>query len=106
MGPRLAEPGVLTRVPLSAALRYLTNDGTVDVVRTKDNRLLVFFKTGVGWKENYTGEIYSDAPIQAADMQSFGFDGVQQLRFDDWNETPLIADKIKDNLLKVYFDLN
>jgi hypothetical protein len=105
VGPQLTQAGVLKALPLSPALRHLTEDGTVDVIRTKDGRLIVFFKTSVGWKDNYTGEVYADAPFQAGDVLPFG-GGVEQLRFDGWEEVPFIRSRVKDNWLKVYFDLN
>jgi hypothetical protein len=51
-------------VPLPARYRRLTPDGTVDLFKTSDGRLVVLFKTSVGWKQNYSGVIVSDRPLK------------------------------------------
>jgi hypothetical protein len=105
IGPQLPEPGLAAKLPLSGSYRSLTHDGTVDVVRTKDRRLIVLFKTTVGWKDNYTGEAFSDAPFQPGDFSGTAYNGINQLNLSEWQETPFIRTKVKDHWLAVYFDL-
>lgn len=106
IGPQLPEPGFAAKVPLSASYRSLTHDGTVEVVRTKDRRLIVLFKTSVGWKGNYTGEAVSDAPFQPRDFSETAYSEIKQLNRNEWQETPFIRTKINDHRVEVYFDLN
>lgn len=60
-------PGMYYEVPLPTSLRTLTPNGMVDVLKTKDGRTIVLFRTFHSAKGNYRGVLYSDAPFKSSD---------------------------------------
>lgn len=63
-------PGMHVDVALPPPLRPMTKMGTVDLFKTTDGRTIVLFKTSVGWKGNYRGIVYSDAPLKPEEVMT------------------------------------
>lgn len=63
-------PGLHLDVALPPQFRQMTETGTVDLFRTADGRTIVLFKTAIGYKHNYRGVVYSDAPLTSQEVVS------------------------------------
>jgi hypothetical protein len=89
-------------MPLGDRFRSLSWNGTVDVVRTLDGRLIVLFKTSIGWKGNYRGRICTDAPLKADEV---GTDPYGRRAIFVRPISSVIEKRIDDRCYAVYFDL-
>lgn len=82
--------------------RPLTTDGTVDLLKTADGRLIVLFKHTREWKGNYHGTIYSDAPIRPGEIGN-DYYGRPAFRLQGLNS--VIEKKAHNRRFEVFFDL-
>lgn len=91
------------RVELPSRLSQASWDGTVTLRVTDDGRYIVLFKEKVGWKMNYSGSVYSDAPLRAEDFES---DDVRRAVscFGD-SEFPFVSSQLNNRWYLVFFDL-
>ncbi len=98
--------GTHTAVDLPPSLGHLSQDGKVNAVVTPNGRLIVLFKTHIGWKENYEGFVYSDAPLRANELgtDSYGRSIIQIVGLD--KDYPVIQKQLRTHWFEVYFDLN
>ncbi len=89
-------------VALPTRFRSLTTDGTVDLVKTNDGRLIVLFKISVGWKGNYSGVLVSDDPLRPDEVGTDDY-GRPSIRVRGLES--VIRRKIDDRHYEVFFDL-
>ena len=92
-------------IALPASLRHMSYNGTVSAVVTNDGRLIVLFKTSVGWKGNYDGFVYSDAPLKTSEL-STDYYGRPIIAIDGLEgDCPVIHKQINSRWFEVFFDL-
>lgn len=91
------------RVELPSPLKQASWDGTVSLRVTDDGRYIVLFKEKVGWKMNYSGSVYSDAPLRAEDFESNGVRRAVSC-FGD-SEFPFVSSQFNSRWYLVFFDL-
>jgi len=96
-------PGIYRDVELPKPLRQASWDGTVTLRVTDDGRYIVLFKEKVGWKMNYSGSVYSDAPLRAEDIGSSN-SGRRVIGLGD-NESPFVSSQLNSRWYLVFFDL-
>jgi hypothetical protein len=89
-------------MPLADRFRTLSWNGKADVVRTLDGRLIVLFKTSIGYKGNFHGRICADAPLKADEV---GTDSYGRRVILITPISSVIERKIDDRCYLVYFDL-
>ncbi|SIO60424.1 hypothetical protein SAMN05444166_6387 [Singulisphaera sp. GP187] len=98
------EPGMHFDVVLPPRLRPMTKMGTVDLFRTADGRMIVLFKTSIGWKGNYRGIVFSDTPLRSEEVVSgTGRDRPSSILIDNFQT--FIRKRINDRHYEVFYDL-
>lgn len=98
------QPGLHLDVQLPPRFRPMTETGTVNLIATADGRTIVLFKTSIGWKGNYRGIVFSDAPLKSEEVVSgTGRDSRSSILIDHFQT--FIRKRISDRQYEVFFDL-
>ena len=66
------KPGIYSDLRLPAA-RGASIGREATLIVTPGGRAILLVKTSIGWKANYRGVVYSDAPLRPADFGTDGF---------------------------------
>lgn len=72
-------PGNFLDLNLPPALNSLSADGQVHAVVLPDGRVVILLKTSIGWKQNFTGIVYTSAPLQPTEIRNYYYDGEPEI---------------------------
>ena len=96
--------GTYPGLDLPSSFRSLATDGKVDAVVLSDGRIILLFKTSIGWKGNWSGFIYASSPLKSSEMGKdyYGRPKLMIVGLQDH----FVEQKVDDQNFKVSFDLN
>ncbi len=103
-------PGTHSDLALPSQFQGFSADGKVDAVVLADGRVVLLLKTWVGWKDNWSGIIYSSSPLKPSEI-SKDYYGRPRIWISDTPQGPSILEdhfieaKVNDRLYFVAFDL-
>jgi hypothetical protein len=100
-------PGASRSLALPMSLAGHSADGRVQAARTADGRRCVLVKTRTGYKGNFEGLMYCDAPLRPGEIvQPGGAPAYVSLPELGVFEELYIRKQVDAQLYEVYFDLN
>ncbi|MCY1071487.1 hypothetical protein OV090_42485 [Nannocystis sp. RBIL2] len=92
---------------LPDALRASSQDGRVRVLVGGDNRRCLLLKRQIGYKDNFEGALYCDAPVRLDEIvERPGAPAVVSITGDAEFEELYVRAGYGDRRFAVYFDLN
>src|SRR5215470_7591447 len=99
--------GTSTRSQLPSTLAHLTEDGSVEIAHTNDERFFILLKKKIGWKGNFEGVLYVDQGLKQSERiePQSGGSYISLPGFGIFEEL-YIRKQNSDQLFDVYFDLN
>lgn len=102
--------GTSRRLPLPPELEKQSEDRRATVARPDGRRLCVWVKTDIGYKENFEGLLFCDAPLEVGEyvdkpVEPEGAPYISLQGEMDFEEL-YVRKKIDDKSYEIYFDLN
>jgi MFS family permease len=97
------DPGCYLNLKLPPALSHLAIDDSVDAAVLEDGRIVLLFRTVVGWIGGWGGFVYSSGPLEPSEV---GLSRPDQGFVNNWGYPPLRIAGLGDSATCVFKRLN